>query len=275
MPLRRLLILGALCLAQASALAQEAPRPWLGLLRPRQGVFGVQIVEVYEDSGAASAGLTVGDELLYVDDVPVSSVGELVAVIQQHAVGDRVAVRAIRNGVEVSVVVPLGAQVNDREMLHSRLVGKRAPSARLRRVDDDRVLDPCVLRGKVVVLAWFTTRCDACSAMIAKLASWTDGGRDATLLAVTSAEPALLASYLSRNPLSLPLAVADEDDFSKYAVLGGLVDNAVSFVVIDRNGVVRTAAAVEVPSADAPPAADAPTVDDVIARARQLLRAPR
>jgi PDZ domain/Redoxin len=250
----------------------QAEPPWLGLLRPRQGLYGVQVVEVYEDSGAAAGGLLAGDEILFIDDVPVTTVNELVMIVQQHQVEDVVTVQLVRGGQELALPVKLGARVDDREMLHRRLVGKPAPSARLRRLDDDRVLDPSALRGKVAVLAWFSTRCDTCGEIISDLSSWTGNRRDAVVMAVTSAEPTLVSTYLTRSAISVPVAVTDDEDFVQYSLLGGKADAMVAFVVIDRNGVVRMAAAVG--AGDEPGEATA-TVDDVIAGARQLLRSSR
>jgi peroxiredoxin len=259
--------------AQAvSAAAASSPQPpWLGLLRPRQGVFGVQVAEVFEDSGAAAAGLVAGDEILFIDDLPVTSVGELVMVVQRHGVGERVMVRVLRRGSEFTVAVTLGARVDDRELLHRRLVGKSAPAATLRGLDDDRVQDPSALRGRVAVLAFFSTRCDSCGDVVSRLARWSVDRRDAVVMAVTAAEPALVATYLSRATMAVPVAVAEEEDYEQYGLLGARADSAVAFVVIDRSGVVRMAAVI---GADDDGQASA-TVEDVIASARQWLRAPR
>lgn len=255
----------------ASAQGRPADAPWLGLLRPRQGVFGVQVVEVYEDSGAAAAGLMAGDEILFLDGFPVTSVGELVMVVQRHAIGDVVEVRALRRGAELTMRVTLGARVDDRELLHRRLVGKPAPAATLRLAGDDREFDPSALRGKVVVLAWFSTRCDACGALISELMRWPALRRDAVVAAVTAAEPDLLATYLARSAVSVPVALADDEAYEQYGLLAGRADTAVAFVVIDRNGIVRVAAAIDARELEENQA----TVDDVVAAARGLLRVRR
>lgn len=246
--------------------------PWLGVLRPRQGVFGVQVVEVYEDAGAAEAGIVPGDEILFVAGAPVTNVAELVNEVMRHRVGDVVEVRLARGGVELALQVQLSARVDDREMLHRRLVGKPAPSARLRRIDDDREIDPSAMRGKVAVLAWFSTRCDSCGELISELRELHAGRRDVVVTAVTSAEPVLLATYLTRSAIAVPVAVTDDDDFNKYSLLGQAGDTAVAFVVIDRNGMVRMAAAIDGRAQSGDVSA---TVEDVIAGARQFLRAPR
>lgn len=256
---------------RAQAVVQSEP-PWLGLLRPRQGLYGVQVVEVYEDSGAAAAGLQLGDEILFINDKAVTTVTDLVLEVAQHEVGDEVEVQLVRGGHEITLSVKLGARVDDREMLHRRLVGKPAPSAELRRLDDDRVFNPSAMRGKVVVLAWFSTRCDACGGIISGLASWTGNRRDTVITAVTAADPPLVATYLTRSAISVPVAVATDEELVQYGLLGGKADSMVAFVVIDRNGIVRMAAAVG--EGEGPDDASA-TVDDVIAGARQLLRTSR
>ncbi len=256
---------------RAPAVVQAEP-PWLGLLRPRQGIYGVQVVEVYEDSGAAAAGLQPGDEILFINDKAVTTVTDLVLEVAQHEVGDQVEVQLVRGGHELTSIVMLGARVDDREMLHRRLVGKPAPSAELRRLDDDRVFNPSAMRGKVVVLAWFSTRCDACAGIISDLSSWTGDRRDTVIAAVTAAEPPRVATFLTRSAISVPVAVSDEEEFARYGLLGAKADSMVAFVVIDRNGIVRMAAAVG--EGEEPDNATA-TVDDVIAGARQLLRTSR
>ena len=264
----------------ASAPAQAQPRsvvatvarsepPWLGLLRPRQGSLGVQVVEVYEDSGAAAAGLLPGDELLFVDDFPVTNVAELVMVVRRYVVGDEVLVRALRAGAELRLKVTLGARVDDRELLHRRLVGKPAPSARLHLVQDDREIDPSAARGKVVLLAWFHTRCDGCGALISELTRRPGLLREVEVAAVTVAEPALLSTYLARSAISVPVALAQDEAFEQYGLLGGSADTAVAFVVIDRNGIVRMAAAIDARELEAAQASQA-SVEDVIAGARRL-----
>lgn len=267
----------ATLLAASSAHAQALPSssPWLGLLRPRQGVFGVQAVEVYEDSGAAAAGISPGDEILFVDGIPVSSVTELQLAIARHQVGEQAEVRVLRRGSELTLEVTLGAQVDDRELLHRRLVGKAAPPAVLHLVAEDREIDPSALRGKVVVLAWFSTRCDGCGALISQLAQWPWLRKDAVLAAVTSAEPDRLASYLSRQAIAAPVAVTEPEAFDRYCLLPRRGDTAVAFIVIDRSGVVRVAAAIDTATGARELEEAQATVDDVAAATRGLLRGRR
>ncbi len=264
-------------LALASAHAQSLPpsSPWLGLLRPRQGAFGVEAVEVFEDSGAAAAGIASGDEILFVDGLPVSSVTELQLAISRHRVGELAEVRVMRRGVELTFKVTLGAQVDDRELVHRRLVGKAAPPALLQLVTEGREFDPSALRGQVVVLAWFSTRCDGCGALISQLAQQSWISKEAVLAAVTSAEPDRVASYLSRQAISAPVAVAEPEAFDEYCLLPRRGDTAVAFVVIDRSGVVRVAAVID--TATGARALEEPqaTVDDVATAIRGLLRGRR
>lgn len=266
-----------LALASLHAQAQALPpsSPWLGLLRPRQGAFGVEAVEVYEDSGAAAAGIAPGDEILFVDGLPVSTVTELQLVIARHSVGDHVEVRVMRHGLELTLKVTLGAQVDDRELVHRRLVGKAAPPAVLQLVTEGREIDPSALRGQVVVLAWFSTRCDGCAALISQLAQRPWLPKEAVVAAVTSAEPDRVASYLSRQSIAAPLAVAEQEAFDEYCLLPRRGDTAVAFVVIDRTGVIRVAAVIDTATGARELEDAQATVDDVAAATRSLLRGRR
>lgn len=231
----------------------------------------MQVVEVYEDSGAAAAGLRSGDEILFVDDVAVTGVADLVSVVQRHRVGDLVELRVLRRAIELTVPVLLSARVDDRELLHRRLVDKPAPSVSLQLLDDGRRIDPSAVRGKVVVLAWFSTRCDECGEIISELSDWAKQRRDTVVAAVTAADPTLVSTYLTRTAIAVPVAVAQPEDFEQYGLLGPRIDSAVAFVVIDREGVVRLAAVISA----ADQGETSATVEDVISGARRLLRQPR
>ena len=139
------------------------------------------------------------------------------------------------------------------------------------RVQDDREIDPSAARGKVVLLAWFHTRCDGCGALISELTRRPGLLREVEVAAVTVAEPALLSTYLARSAISVPVALAQDEAFEQYGLLGGSADTAVAFVVIDRNGIVRMAAAIDARELEAAQASQA-SVEDVIAGARRLLR---
>jgi serine protease Do len=62
---------------------------------------------VLADSPAAKAGLKQGDQILTIDGVEVSETNSLQKVVQEKAVGDKVEIKLIRDGKEMTVSVTL------------------------------------------------------------------------------------------------------------------------------------------------------------------------
>ena len=94
----------------------KVSRPWLGVgiqevtpERARQAGVppGLLVIEAYPGTGAARAGLTVGDILVAVDGVPVPTINALRQVILRKAPGDKVIVTLIRDGKHLTVTMVL------------------------------------------------------------------------------------------------------------------------------------------------------------------------
>jgi S1-C subfamily serine protease len=88
---------------------------------------GVAVLRVLPGSGAEAAGLrgvvvepgnrvAPGDVILALDGVKVTSVGELLALVDDRRVGDAVRLTIWRNGGQVQLTVGLGAS-NDAAVL--------------------------------------------------------------------------------------------------------------------------------------------------------------
>lgn len=69
---------------------------------------GLHITYITPDSPADQAGLAVGDILLRVDNIPVTSTDELNSALNSYAPGDEVTLTVYRSGKEYSVSVTLG-----------------------------------------------------------------------------------------------------------------------------------------------------------------------
>ncbi|MBD5832108.1 trypsin-like peptidase domain-containing protein, partial [Janibacter melonis] len=69
---------------------------------------GAKIEQVSQGSGAAKAGLEVGDLVVAVGDTPVTSAESLVAHVREEAVGSTVKLTVIRDGKSTQVDVTLG-----------------------------------------------------------------------------------------------------------------------------------------------------------------------
>ena len=66
------------------------------------------ISAVVEGSPAAAAGLQVRDEVVAIDDVPTPGSESLVAIVREHAPGDKVVLTVVRDGQEQKITATLG-----------------------------------------------------------------------------------------------------------------------------------------------------------------------
>jgi len=75
-------------------------------------ITGFRVTQVYKNNTAAKAGIHVGDLILAVDEEPMTASSpehheELSAYIRQYAIGDRVALKVLRDGKELTPTVEL------------------------------------------------------------------------------------------------------------------------------------------------------------------------
>lgn len=75
---------------------------------------GVRVDSVLEHSPALAAGLDDDDLIIGVDDVDVSSMSDLIAVLRRHRPGDEVVLRVRRGDEVLSVAVTLGERSDER-----------------------------------------------------------------------------------------------------------------------------------------------------------------
>lgn len=78
-----------------------------------EGRAGALITEVVADSAADDAGIAVGDVVIAVEGVPIKGIDDLQAQIRSHQPGETVDVILIRDTVEMTIEVTLGAQSPD------------------------------------------------------------------------------------------------------------------------------------------------------------------
>ena len=74
--------------------------------------YGVYIYQITPGSGAANAGLQVGDRIIAIDDNSVSQSSDLTGYLQQKAVGDTVSLQIERDGKMATYQVVLGEGSN-------------------------------------------------------------------------------------------------------------------------------------------------------------------
>lgn len=74
----------------------------------RVNELGVYVAEVTSGSGAEKAGMQVGDRIISVDGQEINSVSDLRAIVNNHQVGDSIAVQVKRNNQTTDLKITLG-----------------------------------------------------------------------------------------------------------------------------------------------------------------------
>ncbi len=219
----------------ARVAAQPAPgqEPWLGVIIV-PGMRGVLVREIIDDSPAARAGLLIGDEILAVGTDPVATPLELISALGKRGAGNEVELALWRDGRLLRIASTLEAKPSESELLHRRLVGKRAPGFRAPAVSGELTGDLAALRDRVVILAFAASQCGACSSMHRRLSRFVDRCAHADLVVfMLSAESREALDTWSRN---------FRPSFGVLQDIGGMVARSYyvtqepTLVVIDRNG---------------------------------------
>ncbi|MEX2185167.1 MAG: PDZ domain-containing protein [Pirellulales bacterium] len=131
-----------------------APRGILGI-GLEQGKDGAQVREVMPGSGAAKAGMVVGDTVLSVNGKVAKTHEELIAIVAHYAPGDTLTLVVRRDGKEITLKATLGARPTDgRSNLQNTMGGplseRRSNFAEI--LQHDSVLRPDQCGGPLVNL---------------------------------------------------------------------------------------------------------------------------
>jgi peroxiredoxin len=217
--------------------AQPAPgqEPWLGVIIV-PGMRGVLVREIIDDSPAARAGLLIGDEILAVGTDSVAAPPDLISALGRRGPGNEVELALWRGGRLLRTASTLDTKPSEAEILHRRLVGKRAPGFRAPAVTGEGMGDLAGLHGRVVVLAFAAPGCSACSSLHRRLSRFVDRCAHADLAVfMLSAESRESLDAWSRN---------FRPSFAVLQDIGGMVARSYyvtqepTVVVIDRSGEV-------------------------------------
>ncbi|GGJ12345.1 serine protease [Alicyclobacillus cellulosilyticus] len=125
---------------------EAVDQPWLGIvaididpalqqqyhLTVAQGVLVIQLppgspaakAGVHGDSGTEKHPKGDGDIIVAVDGVPVASVGDVTAIISEHAVGDQVDLTVLRGGKTLHIPVTLGSWLHRNDAAKASAAGK-------------------------------------------------------------------------------------------------------------------------------------------------------
>lgn len=216
----------------------DAP-PWLGIGLD-DGTRGVKVIEVMDETPASRVGIRVGDEVLAVDGVALTTrPQDLITLIRSHHGGDRVQLMVARGSRKLRVTAVLETKPDDQELLERRLLDKPAPSFDLPVVGADatRTVALDSLRGKVVVLEFMATWCFPCKSTYKPLSDLHDqrGVDGLVVIGLSEEEDAKLSGLIAQEGIRFPVV----RDIGAAAAKAYQRPGTPTFVVIDRGGVVR------------------------------------
>ncbi|HVV81741.1 MAG TPA: PDZ domain-containing protein [Kofleriaceae bacterium] len=228
--------------APAAAEAPGPPVPWLGITFSSDHAQ-IEVSDVHPGTGAARAGVLVGDDILAIDDQSIGA-DDLRAVIQEsHGVGDRITLTVARDGELLTLAARLTAKPSSGELLEARLYGAALPPMQLLDRHDHEV----ALDRRPTVLTIFDAHCERCSGPASALveAAGRELGPDVAVRTVIVGRADEAAAYLSRNPVTGTVLRWDAppDGPRGLAVLSALdpLDEG-AILVVDEAGVVQFAA---------------------------------
>ncbi len=254
--------------AGGRARADDKLPVWLGI-GYTQGAIGVLVTEVHEETGAETAGLKPGDEIVEMAGVQTPAGTDLKPLISPLKVGDHLKMKVLRAGKVVALDAILMPRVPDGEIVQRRLVGKPAPDFSITRAADDVVVDLSSIKGKVAILAFFPPACDACSGVLSALGPWLEkhDHDPIVVLGGTFSELPGVKAFLARNPTVIPVGAIPRDPDHPSDYIADTSTMAVTFAVIDGKGLVRLAAVI------AP--GDEDEIEDVCVAAERALKSLR
>jgi thiol-disulfide isomerase/thioredoxin len=219
----------------ASARAQSARGaqiPFLGVRMTATPSGAVRLAGVLPGSPAASAGLQRGDLLAGIAGRTMSAPRDVAQAIATARVGDSLAFTVLRMGQHLDLTVRVGASPPPSHLLQS-FVGRPAPAWRLPR-QGGAPLALSSLRGRVVLLYFWSLWCGACRMATPALESWAQQyGRQGLEVVVVSSDP---AAALAARPSAINLPLVRDPEGKMGAEYW--VSAFPSFFVIDRSGTV-------------------------------------
>lgn len=214
--------------------------PWLGLelVGRDPGLAGVLVRSVINSSPAERAGLLAEDILVSIDGKAISSPEEVIATVQQHQLGESLALGLERKGARRMLRAELTARPSSSDIVRGELIGKLAPEvAPLEEIQGSPKHTLRSLRGKVVVLEFWAPWCGICQYLVPTLNAWHAELRPQglELMGITSSSVGESTRTAFQLGMKYPLASDESGETTKtYKAMA-----IPMVVVIDRSGTVR------------------------------------
>lgn len=230
--------------APAVSFAEEQPqapapskRAWLGVDLEKGPAGGVVIKHVINNSPAAKAGLTDGDQVVEVDGDPIDEPSQLVARVALAGPSGTMAFKVRRGGVEKSATASLVPHPGADAILRLDKVGTFAPWKPVTTVSGSVPANMAALRGKVVVIDFWASWCGACKLLSPHLSKLhtTYASQGLQVIGLTTDEVKVASKAAQAQGMSY--AVASDANENAMAAYG--VKVLPTLFVVDKKGVIR------------------------------------
>lgn len=146
---------------RASAEAQQSGGAFLGVRMDTVVGGRVRVTAVLPGSPAAQAGLVRGDFITAVGDQNVGAPRDVVSAVQSASIGQRLRMSIEHEGSARGMDVILGAAPR-RGQIHQSFLGREAPGWRMSRADGSGAVELNSMRGRVVLVYFWSLWCGAC-----------------------------------------------------------------------------------------------------------------
>lgn len=212
-------------------------RAWMGISIDK-GPRGVLVNAVLKGTPAEKAGLAAGDEIFELDGQSVREPEQLINTVQAKGVGHSLSLQLWRKNEKIKKSLALEVQPDTLAMLEKLYVGQAAPDFALKSLADGKTIRKQDLKGKVVLLEFWTTWCPACRAAQPYLSKIARANKKLIMLGITSEEESQVKAFMKGQDFGYPV-VFDVDDKVHAAYQ---VNSLPTFFLIDSQGVVRRVA---------------------------------
>jgi peroxiredoxin len=199
---------------------------------------GVLIRAVIPGSPAEDAGIIPKDLLLRVAGQPVHQPRDVVELVGEHVRGERISIALRRGDSDRMLGVVLDRRPDDTQVHRMRYVGSPAPQLeRLQAVQGAVSLQLGALRGKVVVVEFWSPWCLVCRLLVPTVNAWYQrySPQGVEVLGITT-EPVVQAAQTARQ-LGIIHPIASDPTGRTTRAYRALALPTV--FIIDRNGTVR------------------------------------